>query len=136
MDLLCKYAPKTAELKNKTKQKQKKTQTRLKCETQKRFGMAKEAPKNRAACSGSVLPHPHSHQQMCPSRSRTLSPTDVPHSAKLAVHSGAFSATRHAGDSRRACDMTLSIFQKGLITLSTCVSKYSPNRAPSFALPG
>lgn len=65
----------------------------LKCETQKRFGLAKEAPKNRPVwCSGSVLPHPHSHQQMCPSQSCILSLADMPHSAKLAAHTGVFPA--------------------------------------------
>lgn len=43
-------------------------------------------------CSGSVLPHPHSHQQMCPSQSCILSLVDMPHSAKLATHTGVFPA--------------------------------------------
>lgn len=38
----------------------------------------------------SVLPHPHSHQQMCPSQSCILSHADMPCSARLAAHTGVF----------------------------------------------
>lgn len=46
-----------------------------------------------------VLPHPHSHQQMCPSQSCILSHADMLHSAKLAVHTGVFPAARRRRES-------------------------------------
>lgn len=100
--LLCKYFFQKSE--SKTKQR-----TRLKYDKKKCLCSAREAPKLRAACNSSVIPHSHSQQQMFSTQSRTISSADVHHSAKLAVHTGVFSGTRRARrtDSQRACRMTV-----------------------------